>query len=61
MPQQLPKTMSIDVPMGNLLQQITVDVKLTGYECGMARLWIAKQLLLLAARISGMGIEVEDL
>ena len=50
----------IDVPISKMVDGLHIDVKLTGVKIFRIRLFIAKQLIKLAAFILGCGIEIES-
>ena len=54
--------MNIEMDKVNLMKQVTisVSVKMTREKEWKFRMWIAKQLLILAAWIANMGIEFKD-
>jgi hypothetical protein len=51
---------TIEIDQVELMQQMTLVVKMTRTREMRIRLWIATRLIILAAWVTGMGIEFED-
>lgn len=51
--------LDLTMPAARMAENITVNVTVTGLKVFRARWWVARWLLVLAARIAGCGIHVD--
>ncbi len=50
---------SVEVNAGELMHHTTMHIRITGVRTFRARIWLGVRLISLAARIMGMGVQVE--